>query len=141
MILGRRNYFDNDIVNTLCEDKFTDYLVTAIQQRESQIILTKRFKVEATPEFANLFRNSITKSRKSSPSYNLDENDKFFQYMRSEIKRTRKEMEEENKGNSYEIKFLLQARSELEEELKGMAHQLDLYKKDADENMDYKGHA
>ena len=51
-------------MNTLAEDQFTEFIIRKMKEREDIIVMKKKLEVQAVPEFADLFQNSMFRSRK-----------------------------------------------------------------------------
>ena len=48
--------FEIHFVNTLAEDEFAKFIADKMDNREQNLIKNKQFEVQATPEFAAMFR-------------------------------------------------------------------------------------
>ena len=115
-------------VNTLIEGEFVDFIVEKMKDREKMIVNQKKLSVEATKEFAELFTKSLKTSRKFIGNITIECNGKFYQYLRSERKRTYKEIENDNDENRELVKSLKIAKEKLENELLMMSEELELIK-------------
>ena len=87
--------FEIHLVNTLAEDEFAKFIADKMDKREQNLIKNKQLEVQATPEFAAMFRESKYRSRNNIIIISLDENGKFYQYLRHHRKRTYKEIEDD----------------------------------------------
>ena len=67
-----------------------------MDERETKFVKNKKIEVTVLPEFTNLFKESRYRSCKQKIYNPLDENGKFFQYLRSEPKRKHKDIEDDS---------------------------------------------
>ena len=68
----------------------------------------------------------------------IDENDKFYKYLRSKRKRTYKEIEDDSEKIKMEADQLLKAKKDLELWLDDLHQELEWYKNRENEQIDYK---
>ena len=99
------------------------------------IVNKKKLSVEATKELAELFTISFTTSRKFIAVISLDYNGKFYQYLRSERKRTYKDIEDDNNANKELIESLKVANVKLQSELAIMSEELESIRNRKRDNM------
>ena len=115
-------------MNTLAEEKFASFIAGRMDEREEKLIMNKRLEIKALPEFVSLIKESKYKSCKISNNTCLVENEKFYQYQKSDRKRTYKQMEEQSKDKIREANNLLYAKKSLETEFQELYEELEYYK-------------
>ena len=87
-----------------------NFIAIKMDKRETKFVKNKKLEITVLSEFTNLFRESRYISCKKKIYNPLDENDKFFQYLRSERKRTYKDIEDDLQHIKYEAEQLLRAK-------------------------------
>ena len=108
-----------------------------MDKREQSLIKNKQLEVQTTPEFAAMFRKSKYRSRNNIILISLDENGKFYQYLRHHRKRTYKEIEDNKVELKEKINELSKTKADLEGFLKNTCDELDWFKKQAEEEVDF----
>mmetsp|Transcript_18753 Transcript_18753/g.21559 ORF Transcript_18753/g.21559 Transcript_18753/m.21559 type:complete len:176 (-) Transcript_18753:25-552(-) len=108
------------VVNTLIEDDLSAFIAETLREKETKIVMKKKLAVNAIPEIADLFKNSVTRSH---------DNCKFYQYIRNERRRTYKEISSENNAKAEEIEELVKAKNDLEEMMVAMSNEHECYKR------------
>lgn len=109
-----------------------------MEEREDTIIMKKKLKVNAAPEFHDLFLNSKFVSRKVVPHNALDQNGKFYQFLRSERKRTYRQIENDNLEKNNELRSLINRKLDLEQQLLTMSEELRVMQAQEDQTDNYK---
>ena len=88
----------------------------------------KKLEVTAVPELERLFKHSSIKSRMFYLLTCSDENGKFYQYIRSERKRTYKQIEDDNELKKRKIDELIKAKADLERLMGSMENEIEFYR-------------
>ena len=70
-------------MNILAEEKFAEFIAAKMNERENKFVNFKRLEVTALPEFAYLFKEFKYRSCKYKIYHFLDENGKFYQFLRN----------------------------------------------------------
>ena len=100
--------------------------------------MNKRLEIKALLEFVSLIKESKYKSCKSNNNTCLVENGKFYQYLKSDSKRTYKQMEEQSKDMIRETNNLIDAKKSLETECQEQYEELEYYKNLDNSQIDFK---
>ena len=120
------------------KNSLANFIAAKMDKRETKFVKNKKLEITVLSEFTNLFRESryiLCKQKIYNP---LDENDKFFQYLRSERKRTYKDIEDDLQHIKYEAKQLLRAKKDLEICIDDLHHELDWYTNQEDMQTNYR---
>ena len=108
-----------------------------MDERESKIIMNKKLEIKVLPELVVLFKESKYKTCKQRFNVYLDDKGRFYQYLRSERKRTYKDIEDDSREIRKEADKLLEEKN-LEAELEDLHHKLEWHMNKEDELNDYK---
>ena len=125
-------------MNTLAEEKFAEFIAAKMDEREKKFVNFKRLEVTALPEFAYLFKESKYRSCKYKIYHFLDENGKFYQFLRNERKRTYKEIEDDSQKFKIEVDELQKAKKDLEIWIDDLHQELEWFKNRDNIQVDYK---
>ena len=125
-------------MNTLAEEKFAEFIAAKMDEREKKFVNFKRLEVTALPEFAYLFKKSKYRSCKYKIYHYLDENGKFYQFLRNERKRTYKEIEDDSQKFKIEVNKLQKAKKDLEIWIDDLHQELEWFKNRDNMQINYK---
>ena len=105
-----------------------EFIAEKLKEREIHRVNMKKLEVTAVPELARLFKHSSIKSRMFYLLTCSDENGKFYQYIRSERKRTYKQIEDDNELKDRKIDELIKAKADLERLMGSMENEIEFYR-------------
>ena len=122
-------------MNTLAEPDFESVINAKFEEYEEKIVMRKELKVNATPEFVELYKNAKFVPRKFiyHQTWFLDQRGRFYHYLSTKRKKTRAQMESDEKENKEKIDKLQKERAELQDQLLTLSQELEDMKRKEEE--------
>ena len=68
-------------MNTLAEDKFAEFILRKMSEREKKFVMNKKLEVTTMTEFVRFLRSQDSNNVSKMLIIKIDENDKFYQYL------------------------------------------------------------
>ena len=108
--------------------KNAEFIAAKMNEKEKKFVNFIRLEVTALPEFAYLFKESKYRLCKYKIYHFLDENGKFYQFLRNGRKRTYKEIEDDSQTFKINVDELQKAKKDLEIWIDDLHQELEWFK-------------